>query len=168
MSLQELNKNRNRFGAMNLPQGSEIHQAVENLLFRAVRAGVLPTSYNDLTWDSRKRVEGKALHHDIYDLKIVRDKLRKCLLCVRVAEGKGKWGVQTTEKRYVLLSYGKGRSLKIVEAPKHLVAAQAKHQARLGHTIEYVEHFNTKLDARYKAIQEQQLAELYDNAPDFN
>ena len=164
MDLKDLNQRRNKFGAMILPQGSEIHKAVESMLFSAVKKGLLPSTYDNLSWDKKSRVEGTAVHHDIYDLSLRKrgngTTLRKCLVCIRYAKGNGKYGVSTVSKRYLVVKFGRGRAMDVAEAPKHMVCKIAKTQARLGHTIAYVEHFNTKVEERMK---DQQLEALYDN-----
>jgi hypothetical protein len=78
-------------------------------------------SYDNITFDRRRRAAGDAVHHEIYDIA---PDGRRVLLCVRSTEGT-KYGVRTTWKQYFILSTH-GRSVRVQPANKAKAAKAAK------------------------------------------
>lgn len=98
----------------------------------AVQKKKLQFAYDDLKWDRKRRVEGEALHHEIYDIS--KDG-RHVLICCRKTEGRWKYGVSTVSKDYYIISaYGKD-NVKIQEAPKSKAAKAAKSTKENGDAI---------------------------------
>lgn len=60
---------------------------------------LIPHPYDNISRDRKGRFDGRAIHHDIYD---VSQDGKTALVCVRMADG-SKYGVKTTSKDYYLI-----------------------------------------------------------------
>lgn len=101
-----------------------------HLIKLAVKSGRIDAAYDDISFDRKRRAEGSARHHEIYDIS---DDARHLLLCVRETEG-SKYGVRTTSKEYFVIStHGKG--VRVQSAPKSKAAKAAKQAVNPGDAI---------------------------------
>jgi len=101
------------------------------MIAQAVKSKKIDKAYDYISWDRKKRAEGDALHHELYD---VSEDGRHCLVCLRSTQGNGKYGVSTTSKDYVIISQW-GAGVKVVEAPKAKAAKAAKQAKNPGDAI---------------------------------
>jgi hypothetical protein len=101
-----------------------------HLIKLSVASKKIPYSYDSITWDRKRRADGDACHHEIYDISA---DARHILLCVRWTEG-SKYGVRTTEKKYYIISTH-GKSVRVQEAPKSKAAKAAKQAINPGDAI---------------------------------
>jgi len=101
-----------------------------HLIKLAVKSKKIDAAYDDISFDRKRRAEGSARHHEIYDIS---DDARHLLLCVRETEG-SKYGVRTTSKEYFIVStHGKG--VRVQPAPKSKAAKAAKQAINPGDAI---------------------------------
>ena len=129
---------RNQYGEIMRPAsriGSsmyaiDLYAETCHLIKLAVAAKKIPYSYDTITWDRKRRADGDACHHEIYDISA---DARHILLCVRWTEG-SKYGVRTTVKKYYILSTH-GNGVRVQEAPKSKAAKAAKQAINPGDAI---------------------------------
>lgn len=63
----------------------------------AARQEKIDAAYDTITWDHKRRADGDAVHHEMYDYRP-----GAVIVCVRYTEG-SRYGVQTKTKKYFLL-----------------------------------------------------------------
>jgi len=116
------------------PQGSQyakdLYAETCHLIKLAVNRKKIPAAYDSITWDKKRRADGYATHHGIYDISA---DARHLLLCVRETEGT-RYGVKTTAKNYYIISTH-GQGVRVVEAPKAKAAKAAKQAINPGDAI---------------------------------
>jgi hypothetical protein len=95
---------------------------------RAAAIGQISAATDDISFDSKGRADGSAVHHEIYDLKLERGAVRTVLVCVRETEGT-RYGVKTLSKAYYLITKT-GRTTVTVPASKSTSAKFAKLASR--------------------------------------
>lgn len=95
------------------------YAAAWKLIASAAKKGLIARAYDSITWDRKRRAEGYAVHHELYDFA-----RGTAMVCVRETEG-SKYGVRTIEKNYWLIT-STGGKLAATLAPKSKVAKLAK------------------------------------------
>jgi TusA-related sulfurtransferase len=117
-------------GPCSSPYAVDLYTETCHLIKLAVNTKKILPAYDDISFDRKRRAEGSARHHEIYDIS---DDARHLLLCVRETEG-SKYGVSTTSKEYFIIStHGKG--VRVQDAPKAKAAKAAKQAVNPGDAI---------------------------------
>lgn len=123
-----MNAQRNSYGEITSTD-SQIMAAATALVKSAVQKKKLPASFDNISWDRKRRADGYALHHEIYDISPAATRV---LLCIRETEGT-KYGVKTTSKTYYIIARC---GCTVTPVSKALAAKAAKSCAdELGHGI---------------------------------
>ena len=117
--------NRTAYGEIQRPIGTSedvvMYDTAADMIRTATARKKLPRAYDSIKWDQKRRADGDAVHHEIYDYTTDG---KAVLMCVRCTEGT-KYGVRTTSKTYYIVSvYGSG--LRVVETSKAKAAKAAK------------------------------------------
>jgi hypothetical protein len=100
-----------------------------DIIKQAAKQKLIPASYDCITWDHKRRADGEALHHELYDFAA-----GKVLVCLRRSQGNGKYGVSTTSKQYIILTRSNGK-ISVIEADKNRAAKLAKSDLPAGGVI---------------------------------
>jgi len=151
------------------PYIADIIAEARCMIGAAVKTKKIDRAYDNISWDRKKRAEGDALHHEIYDIS---DDGRHTLVCLRSTQGNGKYGVSTTSKRYFILS-AHGKGVKVVEAPKSKAAKAAKQAKTPGEAIMVclgkkklsVPGLEKTTCYKIVAIENGEFASVYDDSP---
>lgn len=99
----------------------QLWRDAQELIAKASATKKIPESYDDITFDRKRRASGSAIHHEVYDIHP--DPLR-VLVCIRETDG-SKYGVRTLSKTYYIIKrHGKGVS--VTPAKKAIAAKAAK------------------------------------------
>ena len=104
-----------------------LFEAAQDLLRGAVQKNLIPRSYDYIDWDDRRRADGYALHHEIYDFR-----KSAVVVCLRCTEGT-RYGIKTLSKTYMLIESYR-RKITATET-KEPVAKLAKSGAEYGSII---------------------------------
>ena len=93
-------------------------RAAMALINAAEKKAVIPAAYDDIAFDRKKRADGTALHHELFDFS-----RNASIICIRRTEGT-RYGVKTLSKTYVLIeSYRRKITAREISIP---VAKYAK------------------------------------------
>lgn len=122
--------NRNSYGEINRPNvylnenkfDLDLYSEARCLIASAEKKKKIPAAYDTISFDKKRRADGSALHHEIYDIS---DDARHVLVCVRETEGT-RYGVKTLSKTYFIVSAHGKTGVKVQEAPKAKAAKAAK------------------------------------------
>lgn len=71
--------------------------AAWTLINEAVKKKIITGDYNTIGFDRKRRADGSALHHELYDMA-----KNAAIICIRRTEGT-RYGVKTLSKSYVLI-----------------------------------------------------------------
>lgn len=74
-----------------------------DIIATAAHQGKLTAAFDNITWDRKRRADGEACHHELYDCAP-----GAALICQRYTEGT-RYGVKTTSKTYYLLTRTAGK-----------------------------------------------------------
>lgn len=100
-----------------------------DIIKQAVKQGLVEKSYDDISWDRKRRADGDALHHELYDFAA-----GSALICIRRSHGNGKYGISTTSKNYFIISRSAGK-ITVTPADKNRAAKLAKSELAWGGVI---------------------------------
>jgi hypothetical protein len=103
------------------PDGRCIVLGAMALVQSAANSGKLPTAYDTISFDKKRRADGGAIHHEIYDTNEI---ISRVLVCVRESEGT-RYGVKTLSKNYFVVARH-GRGIRVLPANKAVAAKAAK------------------------------------------
>lgn len=106
-----------------------IHARAWDIITQAVKTGLIDKAYDDISWDRKRRADGDALHHELYDFAA-----GSAMICIRRSRGNGKYGVSTTSKNYIILSRSAGK-ITVTTADKNRAAKLAKSELPWGGVI---------------------------------
>jgi len=76
---------------------NSLYWAARDLVTAAATTGAIAPEHDGITWDHKRRADGSAVHHELYDYAP-----GVALVCVRHTEG-GRYGVKTLSKTYYLV-----------------------------------------------------------------
>jgi len=147
------------------------HPRAWDIIKQAVKQNLIPKSYDTIEWDRKRRANGYALHHELYDFAP-----GAALICIRRTQGNGKYGVSTTSKTYFILRRSAGK-ITVTEADKNRAAKLAKSGLAWGEVIATLEGNKdikikvpkrTKTQLGYKLLKQTETGDLvsvWDESP---
>lgn len=147
------------------------HTRACDIIKQAAKQKLIPASYDHIEWDRKRRADGSALHHELYDFAA-----GAALICIRRSQGNGKYGVSTTSKNYYIITRSNGK-ITVAEADKNRAAKLAKSELPWGGVIAALTGKKdikikvpkrTKTQTGYKLLKQTEAGELvsvWDGSP---